>query len=98
MKKYFTVCGQPILLYSEDKKYCYYDIMVGVISIRRSLTVEMLKSSIKQIRDEWRHEGYCMRIVQDAICPSDIHLIPIKRDEYWYCKCMLNSIYGSMVR
>ena len=77
MKKHFTVCGQPILLYSEDKKYCYYDIIVSGISVRRSLTVNMLKSSIAQMRSDWRHEGYGMKIVQDAICPSEIHLITI---------------------
>lgn len=76
MKKHFTVCGQPILMYSEDKKDCYYDIIVSGISVRRSLTVNMLKSSIAQMRSDWRHEGYGMKIVQDAICPSDIHLIP----------------------
>ena len=79
MKKHFTVCGQPILLYSEDKKDCYYDIMVAEISIRRSLTVEMLKSSIKQIRADWSFEGYNMRIVQDATCLSEINLIPYVR-------------------
>ena len=79
MKKHFTVCGHPILLYSEDKKDCYYDIMVNGISIRRSLTVNMLKSSIAQMRSDWKHEGYGMKIVQDAICPSEIHLIPYVR-------------------
>lgn len=76
MKKHFTVCGQPILLYSEDKKDCYYDIIVSGNSVRRSLTVNMLKSSIAQMRSDWRHEGYGMKIVQDAIYPSEIHLIP----------------------
>lgn len=76
MKKHFTVCGQPILLYSEDKKDCYYDIIVSGSSVRRSLTVNMLKSSIAQMRSDWRHEGYGMKIVQDAICQSEIHLIP----------------------
>lgn len=76
MKKHFTVCGQPILLYSEDKKDCYYDIIVSGRSVRRCLTVNMLKSSIAQMRSDWRHEGYGMKIVQDAICPSEIHLIP----------------------
>lgn len=75
--KNFTVCGQPILLYSENKKDCYYDIIVSGNSVRRSLTVNMLKSSIAQMRSDWRHEGYGMKIVQDAICPSEIHLIPI---------------------
>ena len=79
MKKHFTVCGQPILLYSEDKKDCYYDILVAGVSIRRSLTVEMLKSSIKQMCRDWRFEGYGMRIVQDAICLSEINLIPYVR-------------------
>ena len=77
--KHFTVCGQPILLYSEDKKDCYYDIFVGGISIRRSLTVKMLKSSIEQIRRDWRFEGYNMKIVQDATCLSEINLIPYVR-------------------
>ena len=79
MKKHFTVCGQPILLYSEDKKDCYYDIFVAGISIRRSLTVNMLKSHIKQMRDDWRFEGYGMRIVQDATCLNEINLIPYVR-------------------
>lgn len=77
--KSFKVCGQPILLYSDDPKDCYYDIMVGGISIRRSLTVKMLKSHIKQMRDDWRFEGYNMRIVQDATCLSEINLIPYVR-------------------
>lgn len=77
MKKYFTVCGQPILLYSDDKKDCYYDIFICGSLVRRSLTVNMLKSSIAQMRSDWRHEGYGMKIVQDAICPSEIHLITI---------------------
>ena len=74
MKKHFTVCGQPILLYSEDIKDCFYDIMVSGISIRRCLTVEMLKSSIEYMCYDW---GCKFRIVQDAICPSEIHLIPM---------------------
>lgn len=77
MIKNFTVFGHPILMYSDDKKDCYYDIMISGITFRRSLTIEMLKSSIKQMRDEWRCEGFDMVIVQDAICQSDIHLIPI---------------------
>ena len=79
MKKHFTVCGQPILMYSEDKKDCCYDIFVSGRLVRRSLTVNMLKSSIAQMRSDWRHEGYGMKIVQDAICPSEIHLIPYVR-------------------
>ena len=77
--KNFKVCGQPILMYSEDKKDCYYDIFVAGISIRRSLTVEMLKSSIKQMRNDWKFEGYNMKIVQDATCLSEINLIPYVR-------------------
>lgn len=79
MKKHFTVCGQPILLYSENKKDCYYDIFVAGVSIRRSLTVEMLKSSIKQMCVDWKFEGYGMKIVQDATCLSEINLIPYVR-------------------
>lgn len=79
MKKHFTVCGQPILMYSDDKKDCYYDIVVSGVTCRRSLTVTMLKSSIAQMRGDWKHEGYGMKIVQDAICPSEIHLIPYVR-------------------
>lgn len=77
MKKNFTVYGHPILMYSDDKNDCYYDIMISGITFRRSLTIEMLKSSIKQMRTDWICEGFDMVIVQDAICPSDIHLIPI---------------------
>ena len=77
MKKHFTVCGQQILLYSEDQKDCYYDIFLSGHVFRKSLTVELLKSSIKQIRDDWRREGFGMKIVQDAICPDEIHLIPM---------------------
>ena len=77
--KNFKVCGQPILLYSEDKKDCYYDIFVAGISIRRSLTVEMLKSSIKQMRDDWKFEGYNMKIVKDYACLSEIKLIQYVR-------------------
>lgn len=77
MKKHFTVCGQPILMYSDDKKDCYYDLIVSGVPFRKALTVKMLKSSIKQLRDDWRCEGYSMRIIQDAICPANIHIIPI---------------------
>ena len=77
MIKFFTVFGHPILMYSDDKKDCYYDIMVSGIPFRKALTIKMLKSSIKQMRDEWRCEGFDMVIVQDAICKDEIHLIPI---------------------
>ena len=77
MKKNFTVFGHPILMYSDDKNDCYYDIMVSGVPFRKALTIKMLKSSIKQMRDDWRHEGFDIVIVQDAICPADIHLIPI---------------------
>ena len=79
MKKHFTVYGQPILLYSEDKKDCYYNIFVCGSLLRRAVTVNMLKSSIAQMRSDWRHEGYNMRIVQDATCLSEINLIPYVR-------------------
>ena len=79
MKKHFTVCGQPILLYSEDKKDCYYNIFVCGSLFRRAVTVNMLKSSIEQMRRDWRFEGYGMRIVQDATCLSEINLIPYAR-------------------
>ena len=80
MKKHFKlcgVCGQPIILYSEDKKDCYYDICVSGHVLRRALTVKMMKSSIEQLHHDWKSEGYDMLIVQDAICPAYIHLIPI---------------------
>lgn len=76
--KVINVCGHPILMYSEDRNDCYYDIFVAGIPFRKALTIKMLKSSIKQMCDDWRREGYDMRIVQDALCPADIHLIPIK--------------------
>ena len=76
MKKNFTVLGHPILMYS-DENDCYYDIMISGIPFRKALTIKMLKSSIKQMRNDWKSEGFDMVIVQDAICPADIHLIPI---------------------
>lgn len=75
--KVINVCGHPIILYSEDKKDCYYDIFVCGLKLRTALTVKMMKSSIKQLRHDWKSEGYNMRIIQDAACLSSIHLIPI---------------------
>ena len=96
--KVINVCGNPIIMYSDNKKDCYYDIIVSGVTFRRSLTIEMLKSSIKQMCCDWMRKGYGMRVVQDAACLSEIHLIPIKRDDKCLrCKKMLNSIYGSMV-
>ena len=77
--KSFKVCGQTILLYSEDKKDCYYDIFVAGVPYRKALTIKMLKSSIKQMHDDWKFEGYGMKIVQDATCLSEINLIPYVR-------------------
>lgn len=76
--KSLSFVGHPILLYSDDKNDCYYNIFIDGIPFRKSLTIKMLKSSIKQMHEDWRCEGYGMRIIQDALCPADIHLIPIK--------------------
>lgn len=78
MKKYFKVCGRPIILYSENKEECYYDVKLNGVTIRRTLTVNMLKSLLKQIRYDCRCDGYDFAIVQDAICMNEINLIQIR--------------------